>query len=537
MKKKDNFQNSYIYSLATLSLLGTLFFYEESFLILNVSLIWWVALTIKKITRFSKKVFDYWPYFCFVIALIGFISYENNNYSIYTFPLNWHNQSCIFLATSIPFYLLKIFKSKNNVTAIRDSILCLFVFYCIYLTDSKAGISVSLISLLFVPWILEKSIFKNMKKILLFSIPALFIFLFKFTNLFQKLIEDFSFKSRLAYFSSSLEMGNINPFFGVGWGQFKYYYPSFQKKVEYATNDPHSWIFRAWAEGGFLGLLLVFFLIFSFLKLFKQSDIEKERKCFIVASAMILIHGLVDFHATFVPIPLILGFFWGAGLKVKKKKKSIFNKKKIINFLPLSLGFFLCILSLYRFTSPKECIREEFSNACIDKYFERGLGHLDSSEDIQKVFKFSDNLTFAHVRRIMDNRIYFPKNISIRQSLLALEYPQSTFVTKTERLTLAKELNSIDSINRPEITLMLVTEMWPPRNNLEKQEILSIIDDVFHTWPDFKNSEEIFSFKLDARKRGLNIIFSKLWEIKGILSEEKSERELALEKSKTFLIN
>ena len=159
---------------------------------------------------------------------------------------------------------------------------------------------------------------------------------------------------------------------------------------------------------------------------------------------------------------------------------------------------------------------------------------MDSSEDIQKIFKFSNSLTFSHVRRIVENRSYFPKNISVRQSLLALQYPQNTFITKSERLIIAQELNSIDPMNRPEVVLMLVNEMWPPVGESEKREIVSIIDNILEIWPDFKNAEEIFSFKLDARKRGLNIIFSKLWEIKSILEKEKSQKDLALMESKKF---
>lgn len=535
VRNKNNFHNSYIYSLTTLTLFGTLFFYPESFLILNISLAWWVALTIKKITRFNEGVFSYWPYFCFAVALIGFISYKNNDYTIYTFPLNWHNQSCIFLATSIPFYLLKIFKSKKNIETIRDSIFLLFIFYCIYLTDSKAGIALSFISLFSLPWVLEKCVSKDMKKIFFLSVPVLVILVFRFTDFFQNLIQDFSFRSRLAYFSASFEMGKSNPFSGVGWGQFKYHYPSFQTDIEYATNDPHSWIFRAWAEGGFLGLILVFLLLSSFFKVFGNKKMQPKNKCFIVASAMILIHGLVDFHATFIPIPLMLGFFWGSSSENNERKASIFEKKKIIKFLPISAGFVFCVLSLGRYMSPSECAQEEFSHQCIDRYFERGFGSLDSSEDIQKIFKFSNNLTFSHVRRIVENRSYFPKNISVRQSLLALQYPQNTFITKSERLTIAQELNSIDPMNRPEVVLMLVNEMWPPVGELEKREIMNIIDNILETWPNFKDKEEIFSFKLDARKRGLNVIFSKLWEIKSILSEEETEREAALEKSKNFL--
>jgi len=534
VRNKNNFQNSYIYSLATFILFGILFFYPESFLILNVSLIWWVSLTIKKITRFNKGVFNYWPYFCFAIALTGFISYKNNNYTIYTFPLNWHNQSCIFLATSIPFYLLKIFKSKKNIETVRNSIFLFFIFYCIYLTDSKAGIALSFISLFSLPWILGKGIFKNLKRILFFSVPVLLIFVFRFSGFFQNLIQDFSFRSRLAYFSASFEMGKNSPFSGVGWGQFKYHYPSFQTDIEYATNDPHSWVFRAWAEGGFLGLILVFLLVFSFFKIFRNKNIQPESKCFVVASAMILLHGLVDFHATFVPIPLMLGFFWGSSFGKKERKASVF-KNRVINFLPISIGFVFCILSLGRYMKPRECVEEKFSPQCIDKHFERGFGYLDSSEEIQKIFKFSNNLTFSHVRRIVENRSYFPKNITIRQSLLALQYPQNTFITKSERLIIAQELNSIDPMNRPEVVLMLVNEMWPPLGEFEKREIVNIVDNALEIWPDFKNSEEVFSFKLDARKRGLNIIFSKLWEIKSILSEEETERELALEKSKNFL--
>ncbi len=534
-RNKNNFQNSYIYLLTTLILFGTLFFYPESFLILNVSLIWWVALTIKKITRFNKGIFNYWPYFCFAIALTGFISYKNNDYTIYTFPLNWHNQSCILLATSIPFYLLKIFKSKKNIEVVRDSIFLVFVFYCIYLTNSKAGVALSFISLFSLPWILGKGIFKKMKKILFFSSGLALFSIFGFPGFFQNLMQDFSFRSRLAYFSASFEMGKNNPFSGVGWGQFKYHYPSFQTDIEYATNDPHSWIFRAWAEGGFLGLILVFLLVFSFFKAFGNKNMKPENKCFIVAAAMILIHGLVDFHATFVPIPLILGFFWGSSSEKKERKMSRFSQEKIINFLPIYIGFIFCILSIGRYMNPRECGQEKFSHECIDKYLERGFGSLDSSEDIQKIFKFSNSLTFSHVRRIVENRSYFPKNISVRQSLLALQYPQNTFITKSERLIIAQELNSIDPMNRPEVVLMLVNEMWPPVGESEKREIVSIIDNILEIWPDFKNAEEIFSFKLDARKRGLNIIFSKLWEIKSILSEGEPERESALEKSKNFL--
>ena len=146
------------------------------------------------------------------------------------------------------------------------------------------------------------------------------------------------------------------------------------------------------------------------------------------------------------------------------------------------------------------------------------------------------SLKYSHVRQIVENRDRFSKNTSIRQSLLALENPQKGFISQQERLLIARELLLIDGINRPEFALIFATEAsyFFGSDESLKNETLDVINSFLDEWPKFNSKEEVFSFKLDARSRKLDIVFAKLWEIKSILEKEKSQKDLALMESKKF---
>ena len=173
---------------------------------------------------------------------------------------------------------------------------------------------------------------------------------------------------------------------------------------------------------------------------------------------------------------------------------------------------------------------------CTSNHLKVGFGVLSSSKHVEKVFESPEALKYSHVRQIVENRDRFPKNTNIRQSLLALENPQKDFINQEERLSIAKELLLIDSVNRPEFALIFATESWGAfgPNEILKKEILDSINLFLNEWPRFNDREEIFSFKLDARARKLDVVFANLWEIKSILESEKSQKDLALMESQKF---
>ncbi len=514
------FKNSFFYFLSTFLLLGSMvvdphYVWADPHYAWGTASLWWVSVTLSKIVSFDKRLFNFWPYFCLLASIIGFIYYEINNYPIYTFPFNWHNQSAIFLGTSIPFWVLKIYNKKNKQELLQSCSCMLFIFYCIFLTGSKAGIAVCFASLIFAASIFgfqdDKNIFSGffsyLKKIRFFLI---FGFVFLVPKIYNNIVGDFSFQSRIAYFKGAFEMGLDNPLNGVGWGNFKFYYPQYQSKIEYAANDPHSWLFRAWAEGGFVGIILVFILVSSVLKIFKNLK-NNDEKCFFIAAVMILLHGLFDFHATFMPLPLLVGCFLGFSCRRKKRKSGFMhlfyiNSKQGVGILmPAVCGFFFCLMTLNNIILKPQYPGKPYTH-------------------------------YAHIREMFENRNdpHLDKNIKIRQFLLALDEPQKSFITREERLLLSRELLLIDGINRPEFALIFANEsLLHPDLNLE-QETLNVIDSFLDEWPRFNDKEELFSFKLDARSRKLDIVFANLWEIKSILEKEKSQKDLALIESKKF---
>tara|TARA_Y100000994_G_C15685385_1_gene439504 strand:+ start:370 stop:2136 length:1767 start_codon:yes stop_codon:yes gene_type:complete len=533
------FKNSFFYSLSSLLILSLAFFHDDFFYVLKIALIWWVSMTLGKVVKFDKKIFNFWPYFCLIISIVGFISFKINNYPIYTFPFNWHNQSAILLGTSIPFWLLKIFNQKEKTKLLKNYFCLFFICYCIFLTGSKAGIAVCFLSFVFSVFLFNDSNSKNIIARFFSSIEKaklflIFIFIFLVPKIYNNIINDFSFQSRIAYFKGALEMGKDNFLTGVGWGNFKFYYPFFQSKIEYSANDPHSWLFRAWAEGGLFGIALLFIFIVSMLKIFKRLK-ENDEKCFFIAAIMILIHGLVDFHATFIPLPLLVGSF--LGLSLRREKLNQFDQgRNFLNIWPISLGFLSSFFVVMNVFSLKNCDNQVANHQCVSNYLETGFHNFSSSRHVEKALESQKSLKYSHVRQIVENRDRFSKNTSIRQSLLALENPQKGFISQQERLLIARELLLIDGINRPEFALIFATEAsyFFSSDESLKNETLDVINSFLDEWPKFNSKEEVFSFKLDARSRKLDIVFAKLWEIKSILEKEKSQKDLALMESKKF---
>ena|GEM_PF-4659223 len=538
LKSFTVFKNSFFYSLSSLLILTLAFFHDDFFHVLNVALLWWVSMTLSKVVSFDKKIFNFWPYFCLAISIVGLIYFKINNYPIYTFPFNWHNQSAILLGTSIPFWLLKIFNQKEKNKLLKNCFCLFFICYCVFLTGSKAGIAVCLLF-----FIVSASLFNGLndnnvisrffsffQKIKIFLV---FVFIFLVPKIYNNIVNDFSFQSRIAYFKGALEMGKDSFLTGVGWGNFKFHYPAFQSSIEYSANDPHSWLFRAWAEGGLFGVILLFVFIFSIFKIFKRIK-KNDEKCFFIAAVMILIHGLVDFHATFIPLPLLVGCFLGFSSRRSLKQSN--KNNNFLNIWPVCLGFFALFFVVMSIFSLKGCGDQLQKLQCTSNHLKVGFGVLSSSKHVEKVFESPESLKYSHVRQIVENRDRFPKNTNIRQSLLALENPQKDFINQEERLSIAKELLLIDSLNRPEFALIFATESWGAfgPNEILKKEILDSINLFLNEWPRFNDREEIFSFKLDARARKLDVVFANLWEIKSILETEKSQKDLALMESQKF---
>ena len=539
---KKRFRASFFYWLSTLFLLIPFTsLWADPLHVKSTVILWWVSITLSKVVSFDKKIFNFWPYFCLIVSVIGFLYYQINNYPIYTFPFNWHNQSAIFLGTSIPFWLLKICKEKNKQKLLENCFCLLFIFYCVFLTGSKAGIFICIVALIFSTLMFDCSdeknivskIFSFLKKIRFFLIFGSF---FIIPKIYNNIVDDFSFQSRIAYFKGAFEMGLDHFLTGVGWGNFKFYYPEYQSKIEYSANDPHSWFFRAWAEGGFLGVVLVFILVFSVLKIFKNLTKDDE-KCFFVAAVMILIHGLVDFHATFMPLPLLVGCFLGFSCRRDENDEpsNPFN----LNLLALGYGFIFCCGVL------KEAVwlNKTKSDMCDNPGIHSGVlenewweMYWDQADYLEVFLNCPINLKYSQIRQVVESRDGFPKNTKIRQHLLALDEPEKSFITREERLGIARELLLIDGINRPEFALIFANEAWHSYGfdpNLEK-EILDTIDSFLNEWPRFNDKEELFSFKLDARARKLDVVFSNLWEIKSILEKENSQKDLALTESRKF---
>ena len=234
------------------------------------------------------------------------------------------NIAAFSIALKIPFVLGWMVKSNKNISKILGIIILTLTITALSIIQSRASyIAVGLIVLMFpiIPFVLiknEKTINK-FKSLLFIVLPLLMsitinqtFFASKGANAVSRAAtislstNDGSVNQRLRYYKHVITHLKSNPFFGVGFGNWKFKSIEYDKQKMNGYTVPyhaHSDFIQLGAELGILGFLLYsgLFLIAIFysLKLLTNKDFENDNKLFIYLIFMCLGVYFIDANLNF----------------------------------------------------------------------------------------------------------------------------------------------------------------------------------------------------------------------------------------------
>lgn len=257
---------------------------------------------------------------CFFIVLVIFIFFyfvvgEEIIY-FFTYNPNIFSGYCLFIFL---FSLLSLKHQKLNIFVVLNLV---FSFMFLVLLKNFSGMFISLffLSLVFVK--------KKLYFYVLLTICLTLAVIFNFSSFFDRLI----------WFLIGFKVWVNNLFFGVGLGNFKFYYQQYSVGLPLtstATLFVHNYFLQILTELGVFGGFFLFLILFlSFL------SVDKKDK-YLYPVLGILIHNLIDYNLI-IPQNGIL-FFSFLGLMSKKKprhKKFLFIFKNLIVIFLITYGIY-----------------------------------------------------------------------------------------------------------------------------------------------------------------------------------------------------
>lgn len=256
----------------------------------------------------TKNVFKafFWSAFgVSIIAIIyfflGLFTYDSRLEGFFNSP----NYLAMYLAPGLimGLGLVQVQSSKFKAQSRTGYFVgCGIILIALYLTHSYAAWVAIVLSLLIVEAVKRKN--QILKSKIIWSSLILVILAFYFQGNSEKFRSLYNFSersslaSRFMIWSSALKIGEDNPIWGIGPGNFQSKYLEYQKffppYLEWAVPHPHNLYLAFWLGAGFFGLIgFALLLIFWFKDFFKT---EKSDLKIIALGVMvyILIHGLVD---------------------------------------------------------------------------------------------------------------------------------------------------------------------------------------------------------------------------------------------------
>ena len=249
--------------------------------------------------------------------------------------------------------LLNFFVYNTNIFACYCLFSWLFSFFYLYLKkQNKLLVFITLtISSLFLLFLKSFSaIFVVITVIVFIFIKNRFLKWVIIVSLFL-LFSVINFNSvidRIIWLVVGLKIWLEHFFFGVGLGNFKFYYPQYLINVcmepSIATIFVHNYFVHLAAETGVVGLFLFLFFIFYILK-------KTKNKIFLYPLYGVLIQNFFD-YVLYIPQNSILFFIFLSSLAVEDKNKYMFEEKnRIVNllyFLFLLIFLLYCIISFIK---------------------------------------------------------------------------------------------------------------------------------------------------------------------------------------------
>ncbi|MBC8514748.1 O-antigen ligase family protein [bacterium] len=493
---------------------------------LGTALIWWGGWGLRRSMGKVSSVRG-WALFGGVASLVGVLLWRlQGSLPPFAFPLHWHNQSAALLLTTLP-SLFVFGVSRKGVRSLLGWGGMGALLISIVLSGSRAVLALALLGLFFLPWVwVGDGGLRGFKKKgwVLGGLFLLFSF-FLLSPRFQDLVGGFSSSSRMAYGKGAILLGASQPLSGVGWGEFTARYPAVQESVIYSASDPHSWVLRAWAEGGIWGLLFGGAILLSFARSAQKAGTgTKEERALLVGAGLLLLHAFVDFDATFLPLPFVFGALWGGSDPLPSATKGEKTKGKgaaLVAVLVVALWG-------YRQIPPQDCSAGD-QVGCAQSYLARGTSWLGSTEDLRNAL---EPRLIPVAEGVADHLLTVGGDSPLAQRTATLI--ARTDAEKARRLW--ERAIQWDPHNFPETYLALAQLEWSLFQDRERA--LSWVDRALslEEWGKLRQPEEVFSFRLDARSRELDQVLGRLWLLKGVLTpEDNQEKDKALERSNQLL--
>ncbi|MCM8804594.1 MAG: O-antigen ligase family protein [Candidatus Omnitrophica bacterium] len=251
---------------------------------------------------------------------------SNRIFSTFIYP----NIYASFLISIMPFLFFIFLKENNNLLGIFSISIFFLSFFNLILTESMGGLLIFLFvfHLIFLQIIMDEIKFK---KILPFFI-LIEIFIVFFGYHFKILPHIHSLMDRILYWKASIKIILLNPFFGIGPENFKYYFLKFKLPEGLEAKHAHNLFFEIFVENGIFGLFLFsFFLMYIINSSFKE---KKDRYLYLGIFYLFLsflLHNLIDFDF-YDPSVAVLFFIFG-GLVNNKRLLSIRLTKMLLCFI------------------------------------------------------------------------------------------------------------------------------------------------------------------------------------------------------------
>jgi O-antigen ligase len=120
----------------------------------------------------------------------------------------------------------------------------------------------------------------------------------------------YSMTGRFRFWQAALAIWHDHPLWGVGPGNFEYYYPQYQRDPYFFSNDPHSWPLQLLCELGLPGLVIVLAVLAGtalWLRRIWRGLPVAEAGLLTAALLGSLAHAAVDFDYTYSANTALLG--------------------------------------------------------------------------------------------------------------------------------------------------------------------------------------------------------------------------------------
>lgn len=271
---------------------------------------------------------------------------SNRVFATFVYP----NIFASFLLFLIPISFFYSFSIKSPVLKGISILTLLLALWNMFLTNSSGGMYLLLFTLQIMLFFLIFD--KKRLKIILPVVILLEFAIFYGGYKTGKLPKTMALADRVNYWKAATEVFKINPVFGVGSENYRYYYTKYKVPEAMEAKHPHSILFASLAETGISGTFFLFaFLIVIFSALIRNPENSEIKNGLLFSFLGFFLHNLIDFD--FINPSVAVLFFLVGGVAVAETQNSHYMKNKpltrMCNFL-IILIIGLTVLTYTRYS-------------------------------------------------------------------------------------------------------------------------------------------------------------------------------------------